>query len=125
MSSSHLCGGGSGKKEERVILGREASLTSVVDSIVRGDGNRMGEGEEGMVRNWFSNSGGRFRDLADSGWVRVRVTDSSGLGQSEVGVPPLQTGAEVGPLGIRSQRGSNPQGEGLRRRAQVWQHRSG
>lgn len=62
------------------------------------------------LENRFSNSGGRYRDLADSGWDRVRVRDSSGLGQSEVGVPSLQMGAEVGPLGDRSQRGSNPRG---------------
>lgn len=53
-------------------------------------------------------------DLADSGWDRVRVRDSSGLGQPEVGGPSLQMGAEVGPLGIRSQQGSNPQRGGIR-----------
>lgn len=45
----------------------------------------------------------------------MRVRDSSGLGQPEVGGPSLQMGAEVGPLGIRSQQESNPQGEGLGR----------
>ena len=64
-------------------------------------------------------------DLADSGWDKVRVRDSSGLGQPEVGGPSLQMGAEVH-WALEVSRGLIPRGEGLGRQmgtamaVQIW-----
>ena len=53
------------ERRKESTLGREASLTPVVYSVVRGDGNRTGRRREAWLENWFSNSGGRYSGLVE------------------------------------------------------------